>query len=490
MSSAYIGNQLSMETALLGGVLALGMAPFVLLALPTALLGRAILNEIQECQKERSADAILEGASESAPYAALRLGDAVREQLQTLLDGEREKIRTLKNGSVRKSLEAIQEKLQADCLEQLSTGNIRDLDVLFRELRVKISEAQIEERSWSLSLQDFKDRCRIAHKKISNKNALRLEELQQEAEKLGNLPFDEGFSRIIEMTAELRTITQELIETSVSPNPSKEIDEILDCAARIAQIDPQEREKLLPLLDELEHPSPFESRISMIHRQVRLTYAAVRERAAQTHCFKEELGPLLPLISLIPTGESLAERIQSLLQSEFIERKTFLALYEETQLLLAQTQENLADAILTEKVSSILEEMGYSLDAEEEKTWKPGQIVYLNSPYDGYSIMLKISEKRDVAIRLVRKVATETEREHTSSYQRQKDVEIGKKWCKDLDAFLERMRAFGIPLDTALRQEPHEAPLLVVVDHRLAEGQKKQSGKTQEHGALSQRSER
>ena len=476
-----------METALLGGVLALGMAPLVLLALPTALLGRAILNEIQECQKERSADAVLEGASESAPYAALRLGDAVREQLQTLLDGEGEKIRTLKNESARKGLKLLLEKLQADCLEQVSTGNIRDLDVLFRELRVKINEAQIEERSWSQSLQDFKNGCRTAQKRISDKNALRLEQLQQEAEDLGSLPFDEGFSRLMQMIAELRTITKEPAETKDSPNPSKEIDEILDCAARIAQIDPQERDKLLPLLDELKHPSPFKSRISMIHRQVRLTYAAVRERAAQTRCFKEELEPLLPLISLIPDGESFAERIQSLLKSEFIERKIFLSLYEETRLLLAQTQENLADSILTEKVSSILEEMGYSLNTAEEKTWKPGQIVYLNSPYAGYRIMLKISEKKDVAIRLVRIVTTEEEREHTSAYQRQKDAEIGKKWCADLDVFLERMGKFGIHLNTALRQEPHEAPLLVIADQNQAEGQKRESGDTRESTSLNRR---
>lgn len=484
MSSAYIGNQSNMDTALLGGVLALTMAPLILLTLPAAVLGRAILNEIQECKRENRADSILE-REDDAP--SLNLGEAVREQIQILLDGEREKINAIKSLNARKSLIAIAKQLQADCQEQLTTGNIRDLDVLFRELRVKINEAQIEERSWTLSLKDFDDRCRAVRKKISPEKALPLEQLQKQAEELSPLPFDERFSRLIEMTEQLFSFAEQNREKT--DHKSKEILEILDCAARIGQIDPQEREKLRPLLDELEHPSPFESRISMIHRQVRLTYAALRERVAQTISFKEELSPLLPLISLIPAGEPFANRIQSLLESKFIERNTFLPLYEEARQLLAQTQENLADTMLTEKVSSILEEMGYSLDTTEEKTWKPGQIIYLNSPYDGYSIMLKISEKKDLAIRLVRKVATETEREHISAYQRQKDVEIGKKWCADLDAFLERMRQFGIPLETTLRQEPHEAPLLVIVDHRLAQGQKKQlkSGKTQEHDALSRR---
>ena len=300
MSSAYIGNQLNMDTALLGGVLALGMAPFVLLALPTALLGRAILNEIRECKRESRSDSILEHRNEQAPFPALRLGEAVREQIQTLLDGEREKIHAIKNVSVQKSLMAIEEQLQADCQEQLTTGNIRDLDVLFRELRVKISEAQIEERSWLLSLKDFNDRCRAAQKKVSPEKALQLEQLQKQAEELSPLPFDERFSRLMEMTGLLCSFAEQ--SSKKINQKSKEIHEILDCAARIAQIDPQEREKLLPLLDELEHPSPFESRISMIHRQVRLTYAAVRERAAQTISFKEELSPLLPLISLIPAS--------------------------------------------------------------------------------------------------------------------------------------------------------------------------------------------
>lgn len=464
MSSAYVGSP-QIATNVLRSILPAGIAPFVFLALPAAILGKAILSEIKEYQKECAADSVLK--AEDAPPVRSNLGEAIREQIQTLLDGEKEKINGIKSLSAQKTLIKVQEQLEVECAEQLTTGNVRDLDVLFRELRVKVNEAQIEERSWATSLKDFGERCRAEHSKAAPEKQSELERLQTQAEALTILPFDERFDELMKMMGQLRSLADEKME--ISTLKSKDIRDILDCAERIAQIDPQEREKLLPLLEELEHPSPFESRISMIGRQVRLTYAAVREKVAQTISFKEELGPILPLISLIPTGETLAERIQTALESKYIERNRFLPLYEEARQLLARAQEELADTLLTEKVSSILGEMGYELDAPEAKTWKPGQIAYLNSPYDGYNIMVKISEKKDVAIRLVRRVASEAERENVSAYQRQKDADIGKKWCADLDKFLGQMRELGVPLDTVVRQEPHEAPLQLVVDSRLAE---------------------
>jgi hypothetical protein len=77
--------------------------------------------------------------------------------------------------------------------------------------------------------------------------------------------------------------------------------------------------------------------------------------------------------------------------------------------------------------------------------------------------MLKVDEG-NVSTRLVR--VTEAENEAAPD-QRQKDVEIGKKWCKDLEGFLEKMQSESLPLDVTLRKEPEEAELLTVVDKNM-----------------------
>ena len=52
-------------------------------------------------------------------------------------------------------------------------------------------------------------------------------------------------------------------------------------------------------------------------------------------------------------------------------------------------------------------------------------------------------------------------------------MEVGKKWCNDLDTFFEKMRHENLPLDVTLRKEPEEVELMTVVDKNMRKRKKK-----------------
>jgi hypothetical protein len=158
----------------------------------------------------------------------------------------------------------------------------------------------------------------------------------------------------------------------------------------------------------------------------------------------------------------------------FIERDEFMGLYEDIAKFACEREKEIADGYFVRKLEGVLGEMGYDLltDGLQEEgrgdgsgfSMRPGEVRYLESPYDGYRVMIKAGSDGSLTARLVRTVASERERDAAGEDQRQKDIEAGQKWCRDFDGFLEKMRGLGLPLDVTVRREPEEVPVLAVVD--------------------------
>jgi hypothetical protein len=193
-----------------------------------------------------------------------------------------------------------------------------------------------------------------------------------------------------------------------------------------------------------------------------------------------------------------------------------MTFYEEVSRFVWSRGEEIADAVFAQRVERTLSEMGYDLlpesretgepstegftDSDEDKDenediLRPEQVRYLESPYEGYRVMLKVDAKGGVTARLVRAVASEEEKNAPAADQEQKDREAGKKWCRDFDDFLEKMMGQDLPLDVSLRQEPEESQVLVVVDARLKadirrRGQRQEKKRRKDRGtqALQERS--
>jgi hypothetical protein len=263
--------------------------------------------------------------------------------------------------------------------------------------------------------------------------------------------------------------------------------EIRDWANRVAQLDEIEGEKLRPLLEGLNPDSPFPDRLVRLRERVKTAWGALREKAASTNFFREKLLELLEILQASegatgsPEASELIRRCGTACGGKFIDRELFMPLYEDIARFVWSRREEVADAVFAEKVGQTLAELGYEpltedLSAQARSELRPGQVQYLESPYEGYRVMMKVDSKGAVTTRLVRVVADEEEKNAPAAHQKQKDLETGKKWCRDLDGFFEKMREQGLPLNVTLRKEPEESELLTVVD-KNARRRKKKRGK-------------
>ncbi len=253
------------------------------------------------------------------------------------------------------------------------------------------------------------------------------------------------------------------------------LSDILDFGARVAFYDDGEARKIRPLLDEAasDETRADEYRLAAIREEVRMRYGKLKERTVQTETFKEELRDMLPLVRRARGAEALIVRMEELLTAREISHAVYTPLYRDVKAFLAEQLEGIVDDVLAEKVGATLEEMGYSLVGGEGDDLSAGEVNFVQSPYDGYRVKVKVDEGGMLSTRLVRVVESEDEKNATSEYQRQKDIEVGRKWCRDLDAFHEKMKSAGVEFETALRKEPEELPLDVVVEARAGGGKKK-----------------
>ena len=256
------------------------------------------------------------------------------------------------------------------------------------------------------------------------------------------------------------------------------VSDIADFGARIAFFDEGEARKIRPLMDEAasEKTLKDEFRLTAIRQEVKMRYGKLKEQRVLTELFKEELRGMLPLVKRARGAEALIVRMEELLSAREILRGEYMPLYKDVKILLAEQLESITDEAVAEKIGGVLGEMGYTLVGGDGQNMPAGEVNYLESPYEGYQVKVKVDKGGALSTRLVRVVGSEDEKISAGEYQRQKDIEIGRKWCKDLDAFHEKMKSEGIDFKTTLRKEPDEMPLDVIVKTD-AGGRKKRTQK-------------
>ena len=122
--------------------------------------------------------------------------------------------------------------------------------------------------------------------------------------------------------------------------------------------------------------------------------------------------------------------------------------------------------------------MGYTLMDEEGKPvgLKAGEVRMLSTPYEGYKVRVKVGQDGTLATRLVRVVGSEEEKASISEYQKQADIEGGKKWCANLKQIHEALAKEGLPVKDIFRREPGEEPLDIVVDASVRKQRKQAAG--------------
>jgi predicted nucleic acid-binding protein len=408
---------------------------------------------------------------------------------------------------LRKEIERLKDSM--DTLPADGEGAVRAAGEM-RDLRLAIRGAELDDaqrRSREEEIRGLFDALASENVAAYERELARLD---AEFEKSASLAFDKRMlelkriaDRLMEMS-ELKDFARRadigaLTENKFTPPPARKgaaakrteteiqssVSEIRDWADRIARMDASEGEKLRPILEKLSADTQFPDRLTRIRSRLKTTWGTLRERLASTEFFRESLREIAGIAGLTqatiksPEGAELARRYEEMCRDErkFIERVDFMRLYEDIAKFAFEREREIADEYFVSKMKSALSEMGYELLPDESSaeingggdlSMRPGEVRYLDSPYDGYRVMIKADSGGALSARLVRVAVSEDEKNALGADQEQKDIEVGHKWCEDFDGFLAKMGELGLPLDVTVRLEPGESPLLEVVGSRPA----------------------
>lgn len=164
--------------------------------------------------------------------------------------------------------------------------------------------------------------------------------------------------------------------------------------------------------------------------------------------------------------EKLCVQIEDLLTAPYITRDEFSRIYRAVNDTFSEQAEGIIDRLFAEKVGEKLRGLGYSLIDENGKPVDipADKICTLSTPYEGYQVRIKVGRNKNIATRLVRVVGSNEEKANVSEYQKQKDIETGRKLCKDLRAFYKSLENDGIKMNDVMRKEPEEENLDIIVD--------------------------
>jgi hypothetical protein len=456
-------------------------------------------------------------------FDRMEVKNLLKKNVESEIAVNRSRLSRMEDGSLRDELQAGLGRMKDSLNERFK--NEEDAIEVFKELnalRKQISEVELDDSQCRTRAEAVRSLIASLKEAGVASYETELERLEGELEKVGELSLDERMFELQGILEELREMDafkdlasdvdlsalqekryvfapapgRNRSEESSAVNLSSEqerlwmVREIRDWADRVAQIDEAEGRKLRPLIENLKADTPFPDRLVQLRRQLRTTWGAIREKAVLAEFFRESLTDLMNAIrdtqNLLDSGKGLelVRRYDALCGQKCIERADAMELYEDMARFVRERDKEIEDALLVSRLERTLGELGYELLTDElfgesGELGKPnensasagrpglrrGEVRYLDSPYEGYRVMLKVDSNGAVTTRLVRVVESAEERDSTVADQSRKDREVGKKWCSDFDKFLEKMKTSGLPLDVSLRKEPDEVDILAVMDN-------------------------
>ena len=428
-----------------------------------------------------------------------RLVEQTWQQTRQML---RKEIDQVRNAPERQNLSASLEGMAATWRQAMLNNDATTAEKALAGLRQKIFSARTDEKMLDSKRDDLSRMLTKLGSEAPAGFAPELETLHKDSDsENANLSIEEQAKRIEALKIKARKLAGEiaqanaislddLVEQAVFiPEPTdrnvpKEdkakagvelVADICDFGGRVAFFDEREAERLKPLVLEAKQGTTM-TRLKLIRGQIKTTYGYLREYAALTDMFKRDLRDFLPTMRKAQGTEALCQRMEDLLAASNVSRDAYDEIYMSVKKVFLEQMETITDALLAEKVEGTLRQMGYTLMDEEGRPveLKPGEMRLLSTPYEGYRVRVKVGQNGAIATRLVRVVGSEEEKASVSEYQKQADIEVGKKWCAQLKQFHKALEEEGLPVKDIFRKEPGEEPLDIIVDPSM----RKQRGQT------------
>ncbi len=209
----------------------------------------------------------------------------------------------------------------------------------------------------------------------------------------------------------------------------------------------------------------FPGRIFAIRDEVKLTYQKILEARQLNNFYRTKLESFLGLLGpasdpgtgVVTSGRSqLRERIIAALSLGTLSREGFYALAGEVEVFLAREYDRKSQTLLEEKLQAGLAQLDYvvsgdSLEKEVAAGFSRGEVVLLDTKFDEYKLLLRLGKDGAIVMRLVRIVESEKEKSNQSDFQKKKDLDLMREWCKQGDRLLEFLRENGVICFETLR---------------------------------------
>lgn len=204
-------------------------------------------------------------------------------------------------------------------------------------------------------------------------------------------------------------------------------------------------------------------RLKLIKEQIKLKYSGLKEEISWTIIYKEQLNAVKLELAELNTPAQYFEKIEKLLKQTIISKNNFTDLIQNINDFITSSSNEKIKKSFIQKSSEILIEMGYSLITETDANHiDSGKIVYLDTKWTDYKIMIKTNENGELVTRLARETDVPDSAENQTVYQRQKDKEIAAKWCSDYDQYLNELKNHGIDYSVVLRKEPENEDVICI----------------------------
>ncbi|MHB8881896.1 MAG: hypothetical protein ACYC69_10370 [Thermodesulfovibrionales bacterium] len=227
-------------------------------------------------------------------------------------------------------------------------------------------------------------------------------------------------------------------------------------------------------------------RIEMVNNNIKLRYGQLKEALAWTAVYRDVLQKLHQKLALYEGSGQISASINEILEARYINKTDYESMLMSAAEFISHAEEDserkrLRDR-LAQKIKGGLEGLGYAVISEGDdlESLENEKIVYLDTRWEDYKVMMRLSEGQELVTRLVKVVPTEADMVNMSEYQKQKDIEVAKQWCKDYDEFLGRLGSEGIGFNVKLRKEPDVENVFYVVSEALASREAERSKNKEE----------
>ena len=271
----------------------------------------------------------------------------------------------------------------------------------------------------------------------------------------------------------------------ISKTREEMISEMCRYLGLIRELDADTFEDVKPLAEGIEKET-YSQRTMMAVENVKLRYGKLKETIARTAVYRDALRKVFEETYRYEGSGPLLNDLNRIIEKKYIDREEYRAVSLKTAEFILEAEKKLKEEVLKKetvlKIKSALEGLGYSIAGEERMVsgLENGEIVYLDTKWDDYRIMLRLDEKEELVTRMVRVVPDQKAKENISDYQRGKDRETARQWCRDYDGFLKKLREAGLHMDVKLRKEPEEESVLYIVNEEL-------SGRRRKYPAIEQK---